>query len=46
VDSLIVITLNGKIVNWTNQAATTPGRIGLQSEGGPIKFRNFIVTEL
>jgi len=46
VDSLIVISLNGKIVNWTNQADTTPGKVGLQSEGGPIKFRNFILTEL
>ena len=46
VDSLIVVAVNGKIVNWTNQADTTPGKIGLQSEGGPIKFRNFILTEL
>ena len=46
VDSLVVISLNGKIVNWTNEADTTPGKIGLQSEGGPIKFRNFILTEL
>jgi len=46
VDSLVVVTLNGKIVNWTNQADTTPGKVGLQSEGGPIKFRNFILTEL
>jgi len=46
VDSLVVVTLNGKIVNWTNEADTTPGKVGLQSEGGPIKFRNFIITEL
>lgn len=46
VDSMIVVSLNGKIVNWTNQAETTPGKVGLQSEGGPIKFRNFILTEL
>ena len=46
VDSLIVVAVNGKIVNWTNEADTTPGKIGLQSEGGPIKFRNWIVTEL
>jgi len=46
VDSLVVISLNGKIVNWTNEAETTPGKVGLQSEGGPIKFRNFIITEL
>jgi len=46
VDSLVVISLNGKIINWTNEAETTPGKVGLQSEGGPIKFRNFIITEL
>ncbi len=46
VDSLIVVSVNGKIVNWTNQAETTPGEVGLQSEGGPIKFRNFFLTEL
>jgi len=46
VDSLVVVSVNGKIVNWTNQAETTPGKVGLQSEGGPIKFRNFILTEL
>ncbi len=45
VDGLVVISLNGKIVNWTMQAETTPGKIGLQSEGGPVKFRNCSVTE-
>ena len=46
VDSLVVVSLNGKIVNWTNEADTLSGKVGLQSEGGPIKFRNFCITEL
>ena len=46
VDSLVVVSVNGKIVNWTNEAETTPGKLGLQSEGGPVKFRNCVVTEL
>ena len=45
-DSLVVVCLNGKIVNWTNDAETTPGKVGLQSEGGPILFRNCTITEL
>ena len=44
--SLVVVCLNGKIVNWTNDAETTPGKVGLQSEGGPILFRNCTITEL
>jgi hypothetical protein len=42
----LVISLNGKIVNWTKDAADRPGRIGLQSEGGLVEFRNVIVTPL
>jgi len=44
--SLIVVTVNGKIVNWTTGAEPIEGRIGLQSEGGPIEFRNAILTVL
>ena len=44
--SLIVVTVNGKIVNWTTGAETIEGRIGFQSEGGPIEFRNAVLTTL
>ena len=45
-DSLIVVVVNGNIVNWTTGAEAIEGRIGFQSEGGPIQFRNAIVTPL
>jgi len=45
-ERLIVIVVNGKIVNWTTGAEAVAGRIGLQSEGGPIEFRNAVVTPL
>ncbi|MGL6195920.1 MAG: 3-keto-disaccharide hydrolase [Thermoguttaceae bacterium] len=45
-DGLIVVVLNGKIVNWTTEAETTPGKVGLQSEGGPVQFRNCFLTPL
>jgi len=44
--SLIVVTVNGKIVNWTTGAEPIEGRIGFQSEGGPIEFRNAVLTTL
>ena len=44
--SLIVVTVNGKIVNWTTGAEPIEGRIGFQSEGGPIEFRNAVLTVL
>jgi hypothetical protein len=43
---LIVVVVNGKIVNWVTDAEQTPGKIGFQSEGGPIEFRNAILTLL
>ena len=46
VDSLIVVVINGKIVNWTTGAESIEGRIGFQSEGGPIEFRNALLTAL
>ena len=46
VDALLVVTVNGKIVNWTVGAEPMKGRIGLQSEGGPIEFRNAVLTTL
>jgi len=45
-DSLLVVTINGKIVNWTTGAEAVEGRVGFQSEGGPIEFRNAVITPL
>jgi len=45
-DGMIVVSLNGKIVNWTTDADREAGPIGLQSEGGPIEFRNMMLTVL
>jgi len=43
---LIVVTVNGKIVNWMTGAEPVEGRVGFQSEGGPVEFRNAILTTL
>ncbi|MDR2756704.1 MAG: DUF1080 domain-containing protein [Planctomycetaceae bacterium] len=45
-NGLIVIVLNGTIVNWVTDAEQTSGKIGFQSEGGPIEFRHAILTVL
>ncbi|MDR0337493.1 MAG: DUF1080 domain-containing protein [Planctomycetaceae bacterium] len=45
-NGLIVVAVNGKIVNWVTDAEQTSGKIGFQSEGGPIQFRNAILTVL
>lgn len=46
VDSVMVVVVNGKIVNWTTGAEAIEGRIGFQSEGGPVEFRNAVLTTL
>ena len=46
VEGTIVVTVNGKIVNWTTGAEPIAGRVGFQSEGGPIEFRNAVLTTL
>ena len=45
-DQLVVVMVNGRIVNWTIGAEPIAGRIGFQSEGGPIEFRGAVVTPL
>lgn len=45
-NGLIVIVLNGSIVNWVTNAEQTAGKIGFQSEGGPVEFRNAILNVL
>ena len=42
----IVVSVNGTIVNWTKDFEDIAGAVGLQSEGGPIEFRNFFLTPL
>ena len=46
VDRLIVVVVNGKIVNWTTGAEAIEGRVGFQSEGGAVGFRNAVLTAL
>ncbi|MGL4943006.1 MAG: 3-keto-disaccharide hydrolase [Thermoguttaceae bacterium] len=45
-EGLILIKWNDKVVNWAHAADNVAGKIGFQSEGGPIEFRNAIVNEL
>lgn len=45
-EGLIVVVLNGKIVNWASDADTKAGKIGFQSEGGHVKFRNVRLSPL
>jgi hypothetical protein len=42
----IVVKLNGVVTSSTAYAGTQAGRIGLQFNGGPIKFRKLLVREL
>ncbi|MCL2119160.1 MAG: DUF1080 domain-containing protein [Planctomycetaceae bacterium] len=42
----IVVSVNGTIVNWTQDVEDIAGPVGLQSEGGPIEFRNAWLTPL
>ncbi|MDR3232672.1 MAG: DUF1080 domain-containing protein [Planctomycetaceae bacterium] len=44
--NIIVIAVNGKIVNWTRGAEVTAGKIGFQSEGGPVEFRNAVLRPI
>ena len=42
----ITSTVNGVLQNSGTRASVTSGPIGLQSEGGPIEFRNITLTPL
>jgi hypothetical protein len=44
--SEITVKLNGVVTATTKEAKTHEGRIGLQFNGGPIKFRKLLVREL
>ncbi|MGL4594930.1 MAG: 3-keto-disaccharide hydrolase [Thermoguttaceae bacterium] len=45
-DGVIIVIANGKLVNWATNFEQIPGKIGFQSEGGPIEFRNAVVEPL
>ena len=45
-DETLVISVNGTIVNWTKDLEDVAGKIAFQSEGGPIEFRNAVLTPL
>ena len=44
--SEITVKLNGVVTATTKEAKTHEGRVGLQFNGGPIKFRKLLVREL
>ena len=41
----ISVSVNGTLVNEAKNASTTQGRIGFQSEGSPIEFRNIVLKQ-
>ncbi|MDO4583770.1 MAG: DUF1080 domain-containing protein [Planctomycetia bacterium] len=44
-EDFVLVRVNGKIVNWAYKAPVLEGKIGFQSEGGEVWFRNAIVIE-
>ena len=45
-DSTITVHVNGQLQNRLTGLSNRQGFIGLQSEGGPVQFRNIILTPL
>lgn len=45
-DSTVMVTINGLVQNKIDGISNKQGSIGLQSEGGPIEFRNVMLTPL
>ena len=45
-EGTLVVSVNGTLVNWTKDVEDIAGAVGLQSEGGPIEFRNMFITPL
>lgn len=43
-DGRYTVTINGRLVNEVKGVEVRPGRIGLQSEGGEVHFRNVELT--
>ena len=46
IDGVIKLAVNGKVVNGISQSSIKKGYLCLESEGAPIHFRNFRLTEL
>lgn len=44
-EDLVVVRVNGKIINWAEGIENISGRIGFQSEGGAVDFRNVIIKD-
>ncbi len=44
-ENVIVVRLNGEVVNYADNVDNVAGFIAFQSEGGLIQFRNFTITE-
>lgn len=42
----ITLYVNGRLQNRATKTSVSSGKIGLQSEGGPIEFRNITITPL
>ena len=45
-ENLILIKINGQLVNWAEMSETAAGPVAFQSEGGPAEFRNTVLTVL
>ena len=45
-DSTVTVSINGTEQNRITGISNKSGYIGLQSEGGPIEFRNVVLTPL
>lgn len=45
-DNTITLIVNGVLQNKATETTISSGKIGLQSEGGPMEFRNFYLKKL
>jgi hypothetical protein len=45
-DNTITLIVNGILQNEATETTVSSGKIGLQSEGGPMEFRNFYLKEI
>ena len=45
-EDVVVVTINGKIVNWAEGIENISGRIGFQSEGGAVDYRHVKIEEI
>lgn len=45
-ESIMIIKINDQIVNWAWDVENVAGRIAFQAEGGPILFKNAVLTPL